>query len=111
MMRVIDATDSEGSVVGFDAAPAADIIVNATPLGLAGEPVPAPAMGPQTLVVDLLYGSSETPFLTAAKAAGARAFGGLGLLIHQAAISFELFTGRPAPLEAMSAAALARLSG
>ena len=109
MLRVLDQTNTQGSVVGFDEAPGADIIVNATPLGMAGESVPAPAMGPDTFAVDLLYGSSETPFMLAAKAGGARAFGGLGLLIHQAAIAFELFTGRPAPMEAMSAAALAAL--
>jgi shikimate dehydrogenase len=51
-----------------------------------------------------------TPAQQAARAAGARAFGGLGLLLHQAALSFELWTGRPAPLEVMSAAAVAALA-
>jgi shikimate dehydrogenase len=43
-------------------------------------------------------------------AAGGAAFGGLGLLLHQAALSFELWTGQPAPLGVMSAAALAELT-
>ena len=51
-------------------------------------------------------GRSSTPLQLAARAAGAEAFGGLGLLLHQAALSFELWTGTPAPLDAMSAAAL-----
>jgi shikimate dehydrogenase len=41
-----------------------------------------------------------------AREAGAETFGGLGLLLHQAALSFELWTGTPAPLDVMSAAAV-----
>ena len=67
-------------------------------------------MGPGRLVVDLLYHPTVTPLITEARAAGAAAFGGLGLLLHQAALSFELWTGTPAPLEVMSAAALAALA-
>jgi shikimate dehydrogenase len=110
MMRVLEEAGAAASVVGFDEAPEADIIVNATPLGMSGEPVPAPEMGPGTVAVDLQYKTSESPFLLAAREAGASAFGGLGLLTHQAAISFELFTGRPAPIEVMSAAAIAAMA-
>jgi shikimate dehydrogenase len=87
----------------------ADLVVNATPLGAGGEELPVPAIGPETLVVDLLYRPSITPLLSRARSAGATAFGGLGLLIHQAALSFELWTARPAPLDVMSAAALAEV--
>ena len=45
-----------------------------------------------------------------AREAGAAAFGGLGLLLHQAALSFELWTGAPPPLDVMSAAALGELA-
>ncbi len=62
------------------------------------------------VVIDLLYRPAITPLQAAARAAGAEAFGGLGLLLHQAALSFELWTGTPAPLEVMSAAALATLA-
>jgi shikimate dehydrogenase len=88
----------------------ADLVVNATPLGSGGEDLPLPPLTPETLVVDLLYRPGITPLQIAAKEAGAAAFGGLGLLLHQAALSFELWTGQPAPLPAMSAAALAELS-
>lgn len=88
----------------------ADLVVNATPLGRTGEELPLPALRRGVVVVDLLYYPSTTPLLEAARAAGARAFGGLGLLLHQAALSFELWTGQVAPLEVMSAAALAALS-
>ena len=88
----------------------ADLVVNATPLGRAGEELPLPALGPEVLVVDLLYYPSTTPLLEVGRAAGAVPFGGLGLLLHQAALSFELWTGQVAPLGVMSAAALAALS-
>jgi shikimate dehydrogenase len=88
----------------------ADLVVNATPLGTAGETVPHPPLRPGMLVVDLLYRPSVTPLQAAAKAAGASAFGGLGLLLHQAALSFELWTGLEPPLSVMSAAALAEMA-
>ena len=88
----------------------ADLVVNATPLGADARELPLPQLRPGMLVVDLLYRPTVTPLLSQAKAAGASAFGGLGLLLHQAALSFELWTGRTAPLPVMSAAALAELS-
>lgn len=87
-----------------------DLVVNATPLGRSGETLAHPALGPGVLVVDLLYRPAVTPLMAAARAAGASAFGGLGLLLHQAALSFELWTGREPPMPVMSAAALAELA-
>jgi shikimate dehydrogenase len=103
--------ETELSVVGFDDAPtiAADLIVNATPLGVHGETLPLPPLGPGMLVLDLLYRPSQTPLVSAARAAGAAVSGGIGLLLHQAGLAFELWTGQPAPLAVMSAAALAEL--
>jgi shikimate dehydrogenase len=95
---------------GDGASVEADLIVNATPLGAAGETLPTPRLHAGILVVDLLYHPAVTPLLAAAREAGAAAFGGLGLLLHQAALSFELWTGQPAPLGVMSAAALAELA-
>jgi shikimate dehydrogenase len=88
----------------------ADLVVNATPLGGAGESVPHPPLGPDIVVVDLLYRPALTPLLVSAREAGAAAFGGLGLLLHQAAMSFELWTGQEPPMPVMSAAALAELT-
>lgn len=87
-----------------------DLIVNATPLGATDEVLPLPRLGPAVVVVDLLYHPTTTPLLSAAREAGARAFGGLGLLLEQAALSFELWTGQVAPLEVMSAAAVSALA-
>jgi shikimate dehydrogenase len=88
----------------------ADLVVNATPLGRAGEVPPHPAFGPGLVAVDLLYRPAVTPFQLAAREAGAEAHGGLGLLLHQAALSFELWSGRVPPLDVMSAAAVRSLT-
>lgn len=88
----------------------ADLVVNATPVGAWGDLLPLPPLDVGMLVVDLLYRPTVTPLQQAARAAGATAFGGLGLLLHQAALSFELWTGRLPPLSVMSAAALAELT-
>ena len=51
-----------------------------------------------------------TPLVAAARERGAVAVNGVGMLLHQAAIAFRLWTGEDAPLEAMSAAVLAELA-
>jgi shikimate dehydrogenase len=87
-----------------------DLVVNATPVGSSGELLPLPPLGPGQVIVDLLYRPTMTPMQLLARESGAAAFGGLGMLLHQAALSFELWTGTPAPLDVMSAAALAELA-
>ncbi|MCA1831541.1 MAG: shikimate dehydrogenase [Actinomycetota bacterium] len=107
-----EAVGPDAKAVPFEDAPseaaAADVIVNATPLGTAGlgTPIPAEAIESRHLVVDLVYAPPVTPLIAAARARGARAHNGIGMLIDQAALAFELWTGTPAPLEALSAAAL-----
>jgi len=98
-----------------DAVAGADLIVNATPVGMAaGDSLPFdldPGLLHQgQFVADLIYAPATTPLLTAARARGAGTANGLGMLIHQAARQVAIWTGRPAPLEAMSAAALLALS-
>jgi len=61
--------------------------------------------GPGPVVVDLVYVPEETALLRAARAAGLRTVGGLGMLVHQAALAFETWTGRPAPIDALWAGA------
>ena len=108
----LDGLETEVEAIAFDDAAdaSADLVLNATPLGAHGEDLPLPKLGADALFVDLLYRPATTPAQQAAKAAGAQAVGGLGLLLHQAALSFELWTGRPAPLEVMSAAAVVALA-
>jgi shikimate dehydrogenase len=113
LLEAVEGTSVRPSVVAFDDAEnmSADLVVNATPLGADGQTAPPlPRLAPGVVVIDLLYRPAITPLQAAARAAGAEAHGGLGLLLHQAALSFELWTGTPAPLEVMSAAALATLA-
>jgi len=93
-------------------APHPRLVVNATPLGLHGETLPERFLDlrPGQVALDLLYGPGPTPFLRAARAAGAAAVDGRGLLVAQAALSFERWTGVPAPVAVMAAAADAALA-
>lgn len=99
-------------IIELDAAAAVrpNVIVNATPLGAAGEPLPELDLSEAALAVDLLYRPALTTLVRDARAAGVAAANGLGLLLHQGALAFELWTGRPAPLDVMSAAAVAALA-
>lgn len=93
----------------------ADLVVNATPVGMGADSRALPfsldpaRLGPGQSVVDLVYHPFVTPLVAAARERGAAATGGLGMLVHQAARQFVLWTGVPAPLEAMEAAARAAL--
>jgi len=82
----------------------ADGVVNATPLGMHGEdPLEGLALPP--VVVDIVPIAAETPLVKRARAAeNVTVVDGLSMLLYQAARSFELWTGVPAPLEVMRAA-------
>lgn len=86
--------------------PAAALVVNATPLGAGAEPAPVDVAGLDggACVVDLIYVPVATELVRAARARSLAAHNGLGLLLHQAALSFEAWTGLPAPEAAMAAA-------
>jgi shikimate dehydrogenase len=92
---------------------AADLVVNATPLGMAGtvaENADEWLVRPDLLrggqvAADLVYAPRLTPWLAAARAAGATTLDGLGMLVHQAAAQLALWTGREPPVEAMWEAA------
>ncbi|HEX8582582.1 MAG TPA: shikimate dehydrogenase [Acidimicrobiales bacterium] len=95
------------------AAAAADLVVNATPVGMGGDPavpVDPSALRPAQVVVDLVYDPLVTPLLAAAERAGATPVGGLGTLVHQAAHAFRRWTGVEPPLAVMAAAAHAPLA-
>jgi len=87
----------------------AGLVVQTTSLGMSprpedGPPVPPEWMSANHLAYDLVYNPSETAFLRMARQAGARTAGGAGMLLHQGAAAFELWTGRDAPLDAMKRA-------
>lgn len=92
-----------------EAVQAADLVVNATPFGMAGASpeggapwlVPPQLLRAGQVAADLVYVPRPTPWLAAAAAAGARPVDGLGMLVHQAAAQLTLWTGQEAPVEAM----------
>jgi shikimate dehydrogenase len=84
------------SACGLDAVPGRyDIVVNASASSLAGAGVPVAAgvLAEGALAVDMMYGPAAAPFLAWARAHGARARDGLGMLVEQAAESFALWRG------------------
>lgn len=91
----------------------AGLIVNVTPLGMHpnvdGSPVDDPsALHPGLTVYDTVFNPLETALMRQARAAGARAFGGLDMLVFQGARSFEIWTGlKPSP-EVMKGAVIGR---
>jgi len=93
-----------------------EFIVNATSLGLRpgdGLPLDPEAYPLQRAdgVYDMVYRPAETPLLRTAREAGCRTANGLGMLLYQGAAAFSLWTGRPAPLEAMRNALHAEIYG
>lgn len=99
-----------------DAVADADLLVNATPLGMGGvdgsEPetsaalaVPADVLRTDLAVAELVYHPAVTPLMVRARERGARAVNGLSMLVHQAAVAFEHWTATAAPIEVMRSAA------
>ena len=89
----------------------ADVLVNCTAVGLDGSasleglPLDVNAVSDYGCVVDLVYSGPATALTAAARRSGVPTVDGLELLVGQGALSFELFTGRPAPRSVMRAAA------
>jgi len=88
----------------------ADLVVNATP-SREGLPLETLGFGPGMLAVDLIYAPPMTGFVRFAREAGATALDGIGMLVHQAALSFRLWTGVDPPIPVMADAARAALIG
>jgi shikimate dehydrogenase len=90
----------------------ADLLVNCTPVGLDANgdefkqlQVRADELAMFGCLIDFVYGTDETQLVKAARAFGVAVVDGLDLLVGQGALSFERFTGLPAPVEEMRAAA------
>jgi len=92
------------------------LIINATPVGMHvadkegnkeaenASPMPAEVLArfaPDTVVFDMVYNPTQSQLLCQARTLGLRAVNGLSMLLHQGALAFTLWTGRPAPLEVM----------
>lgn len=87
-------------------APTADLIVNATSVGMWPDVDTSPwpddlPIPPGCTVYDLVYRPARTRLLRQAEACGAQGIGGLGMLVHQGALAFEMWTGQDAPVGVM----------
>ena len=95
---------SDGSIATLaDALATADLLVNATPVGTGSDesPVAATLLRPDLAVLDLVYRPSPTRLVRDARATGAPATAGAGILLGQAWRSLELWLSVPAPVDAM----------
>lgn len=81
----------------------ADVVVNAIPVD---DPAPSLEWGPGKVAIDLRYLPPVTPFMERARREGSEAWGGIGMLVRQAAASLKIWTGQDPPTAVMSAAAV-----
>src|SRR6266404_3860032 len=93
----------------------AEIVINATPIGMHGHsqgssPVTKDSLRERRVAYDLVYNPIETRFLTDAREGGCTTISGLDMLVAQAALQFELWTGQPASIEVMRSAATAKIA-
>jgi shikimate dehydrogenase len=103
-----------GRVGPAEAMEQADLVVNATALGMGADarlPLDPARLRAGQVVADLVYHPLRTPLLAAAAERGCTIVDGLGMLVHQGARQFALWTGVEAPRPVMRAAAEAALAG
>ena len=98
-----------GTLGGGDAIGVAGLLINATSVGMHPRPDASPLPDPSVLhdrltVLDIVYKPRRTRLLAQAEEAGARTVDGLGMLVHQGARAFEIWTGVAAPVEEMKQA-------
>ncbi len=103
-----DRADVPGKVLGWEdpllpsLLRSADLVVNATPLGRRDEmPIRPAALPKDGAVIDLVYVTGGTPLVRKARSLGLRAIDGWEVLLAQGSLSFLMWTGRSAPLDAM----------
>lgn len=101
-----DSREGEENAPLKEAVAAADLVVQTTPLGMHPKDnvcpsFPYEALYKRQVVVDIIYHPARTLFLMEAAKRGARVYNGTGMLLHQGAMAFELWTGKEPPLKIM----------
>jgi len=113
---------TEGAAIAWEESPvrcalaAAEVLVNATPIGMyprhqEAAPVPQEWLRPEMLVYDMVYNPAKTRLLASAEQGGCRVLGGLRMLVLQGAAAFTIWSGRQAPVEVMHRALVEALEG
>ncbi len=111
---IVRAVGDRAHVASLRSLPEADLVVNATSVGLhEGDSLGLPAkfFSARHCVFDTIYRPAETELLRTARQAGARVANGTGMLLHQGARAFEIWTGEKAPLSVMRDALQAAIEG
>jgi shikimate dehydrogenase len=104
-VQVVEIVGGTSSVVQQNAIRDAELIINATPLGMAAnDPMPfdVDLLRDGQSVVDLIYKPAKTTLLKEAEARGLQTLNGLGMLLYQAGEQFRLWTGQQPPIRAMA---------
>jgi len=90
-----------------------DVLINTTPVGMHPDtdatPIDDPALRPDMVVMDAVYNPLVTRLLRTADRTGCVTVSGADMFVYQGAAQFELWTGRPAPVDVMRMALLAAL--
>ena len=110
-----DAVITSGAMTDLPAAmERADIIINCTPVGMHPKVdaslVPPELFRPGQAVFDIVYTPLETKLLADARSRGLKVIQGVEMFINQAVLQFELFSGKPAPVEVMRRVVMERLT-
>lgn len=103
--RLLDRTGSTGSVVPWGEGVPRAVVINATPLGMHGETLPEGVLDGCAAFVDMTYGATEAPSVAHVRTRGIPFADGIDMLVGQAFEAFTIFTGLPAPREAIEQAA------
>lgn len=102
---VLESVGVAGRVVDFGTPVPGATVVNATPIGMLGEPLPEPVLAECAGLFEMAYGAGPTPAQRTVAAASLPVSSGAEMLVAQAAAAFRLWTGREAPLPVMRRAA------
>jgi len=104
--EVVEIVGAASSVVQEEAIREADVIVNATPLGMSNDSLPfdPTLLSKGQSLIDLIYEPEKTALLLEAESLGVKTLNGVGMLLHQAGAQFQLWTGCEPPLREMAQA-------
>ena len=98
---LLDRTRVKGTVVPWGTPAEGAVIVNATPIGMNDDALPEAVLTGSAGLFDLTYSAAESPSARLVRGLGLPVADGRDLLIAQAAVSFEIWTGVPAPIDVM----------
>jgi shikimate dehydrogenase len=104
VQRLAGTCDVRFEIVPWGEGRRGSVVVNATPVGMRGERLPAPLLADAVGLLDMAYGGGTTPAVREMASRGLPVADGEEMLLGQAMEAFRLWTGRPAPIEAMRGA-------